>query len=194
MCSYTPGHDRAYVCIHVWAWLHLCVHTRVGMMSIHTCTWSRLCMHARLSIISPMYAYTRAWLLVSGNILVDTIVTMWLCVHTWLGMITPMCAGVCGHDCALSNEYEKFSILHVCYMCMHNRAYVCIHAWAWHIRVGMMVPMCSYACRHDCTYVCMYIREWLCACVHTRMGMFAPMCAYTCRKDCSYVARWLVGI
>jgi uncharacterized membrane protein len=51
MCVYKGEHDGAYVCIHTWAWLRLCVHTSMGMIA-HMCAYTRghdrayMCIHA----------------------------------------------------------------------------------------------------------------------------------------------------
>ena len=34
LCAYVRGHDRAYVCIHAWAWSRLCVRIARGLVGM----------------------------------------------------------------------------------------------------------------------------------------------------------------
>jgi hypothetical protein len=107
----TCRYDRAYGCLCVQGWLHLCVHIRAGIIArvcAYTCRhdhtyaciyvqeWLHLCVHTHAGTIARLCAYTcrhdRAYVCIY--------VRAWssLCVHIRVGLIVPMRVYMRGQD------------------------------------------------------------------------------------------------
>ena len=143
----------ARVCIRVWGWLHLHVHTGV---IVYIRMWSSKCARVRMIVLMCTYACDR----VSSR--VSTFALMWTyacnCLHI---RVTYVYTRACEHDYAHGSKRKS------------RVALMCICVWAWshscvHTRMSMIALW--YGILSTCVYVCIstmfFTRVWW-LCPHT---------------------------